>query len=530
MDPRPIEERIQAYLDGELDGADAAELEARIAADPDVRRRHALLKATLDALQDAAPEAAVLPPEVEARLGQELEAGSGFDTPMARSRTISIWVAASLAAAAALLIALLWLDSGGRDRPEPEKPGEVRTQDESPDEPEPYGSSNEWLAFSVVKEKRAATLFSDPLFTVLVERKKPFGMLCLLRWKPDETVEAVAERMVTKVFRSGPKDENGMLPVVLGARITTPSGKRLEGRLEFPENPTLVPMNVQGNGISIKAEKASWTLPLSKILVKTIDPLPYFALLPYGKGGWITDQILARERMPGFRNRKRSKDITPRWEPFFPAEIGKYRVEFHLHGLPRRPEYSWPTFEGALAAGVTFRVSGVVGEWSEEVNGLQVRLACPKASWRKGTLVTVVPIALQIRNVAETPRKYNFYGMTMAKIPQPYQFEFSVDDDRFVGGHAPAAEFKALTRTGVIFSGDDLFVRHPPGTTRTIVVPLNAWYQHGASLAELPGRHTLRARFHFEPTEWPDDDKEIWMGKIEVPPIEYVIEKKRDEG
>jgi len=527
MDDRPVEERIQAYLDGELGEEDAAELEARMAADPDVRRRHALLEAAKAALEDAAPEASVLPPEVAARLGQELEAGSGFDTPMTRSRTISIWVAVSVAAAAALLIALLWLDQSGRDHREPEeKPAEVRAQEKTEDEARKHGASNEWLQLQVVKEKRAATLLSDPVFTVEVERIKPIGVLCLLPWKPGETLEDVAERLVTEQIKSAPRNENGFLPVVLSARITTPSGKRLEGRLEFPENPTMVLMNVQGKGISIKAKKASWTLPVSKILVKTIEPLPYFAVLPDGEGGWVADQIKARERMPGYRNRKRQKEIAPRWEPFFPAEIGQYRVEFLLHGLPARKEYSWPTFEGSLAAGAACRVSGVVGEWSAAVKGIQVRLACPKVSWRKGA---VVPVALQIRNVAEIPRKYNFYGTTMAEIPQPYHFEFSVDDERFVGGNAPAAEFKALNRIGTIFSGDYILARHPPGTTRTVVVPLNAWSQHGVPLVESPGRHTLRARFHFQPTFWLEEDKEMWMGKIEVPPIEYVLEE-RDEG
>jgi hypothetical protein len=522
MDDRPIEESIQAYLDGELSEEDAAELEARMAADPDVRRRHALLKAAKAALEDAAPEAAVLPPEVEARLGQELEAGSGFEAPMTRSRTISIWVAVSLTAAAALFVALLWLEHAGREEREAENPAEVRAQEKTEDEAREPGASNEWLQLQVVKEKRAATLLSDPVFTVQVERIKPIGVLCLLPWKPDETLEDVAERMVTEQIKSAPRNENGFLPVVLGARITTPSGKRLEGRLEFPENPTMVLMNVQGKGISIKARKASWTLPLSKILVKTIEPLPYFAVLPDGEGGWVADPIKAHQRMPGFRNRKTLKEITPRWEPFFPAETGPYRVEFLLHSLPARKEYSWPTFEDALAAGATCRVSGVVGEWSQPVNGIQVRLACPKTSWRKGA---VVPVALQIRNVAETPRKYNFYGTTTAKIPQPYHFEFSADDERFAGGNAPAAEFKALSRSGVIFYGDYLLARHPPGTTRTVVVPLNAWSQHGVSLSELLGPHTLRARFHFQPTLWLDEDKEMWMGKIEVPPIEYAVEQ-----
>ena len=79
---RPFEEILQSYLDGELDPVEAARVRERIETDPDARARHAILVATREALESAVPEPVVLPPEVEARLRQTLEAEeSPAETP-----------------------------------------------------------------------------------------------------------------------------------------------------------------------------------------------------------------------------------------------------------------------------------------------------------------------------------------------------------------------------------------------------------------------------------------------------------------
>jgi anti-sigma factor RsiW len=118
-----LDERLSAWLDGELDAAAETELRAELEADPALAARLAQLQGVDDALR-ALPEPA-LRPDLEAQLRERIAAVDGRKTPRtpagrAAPPRRSRWLVPVLAAAAAAVFALLALP---RLR-EPPSPGE----------------------------------------------------------------------------------------------------------------------------------------------------------------------------------------------------------------------------------------------------------------------------------------------------------------------------------------------------------------------------------------------------------------------
>jgi len=508
---------LQAYLDGELSPEEAGAVEARLATDDSLRRKLQVLKAVKEALEEAAPEDSVLPAEVEARLVQQITGAAAFDEAPVRPRSISLWIKASLAAAAVLLFLVIFFNR--EKNPQGEREHEAKMQQGPQEEPiRKDEAENAFLRLCVIKEKKAAVLLHDVIITLEVEARKEPILLYLVPNKPGVSLEDLAEEMVTKDILVPPKA--GFLPCTLSARIFTPGGETLEARVDYPPSKTLAPLSLSWPKGSLKAPRFSWTLPLSCIHVFRKAPRTYWDVAPKMGGGWIADQVKAYEHFQPIVTRANEKSRPDHWERFAPVETGTYRMEIVLRTLPARKEYAWPVFEEPLQVGIPFEVSGHVGAWSKEVKGLRFRLAMPESRCRKGE---VFPILLQIRNTGSLMKRYNITRLAGNPSMVPYQFDFILDEKGrpadFIGSR-PAEKGFSFT-----LHGTDLFVPHLPGVLRTIVVPSRWWFRDGKPLDEISGPARLGCRFQFQPTSWPAEDRTYWMGKVDVPPIDYRVEE-----
>ncbi len=126
MSRESAEERISAYLDGELSAAEKAEVERALASDPSLRHLHdelARMRQLLQALPQATP-AGSLRDSVRAAIGEQVapaqpeEPTAQLPSPRRGPRHIWRWCAAiTVAAAAALLLVFPWvqyaIDPGG---------------------------------------------------------------------------------------------------------------------------------------------------------------------------------------------------------------------------------------------------------------------------------------------------------------------------------------------------------------------------------------------------------------------------------
>jgi hypothetical protein len=52
-----------------------------------------------------------------------------------------------------------------------------------------------------------------------------------------------------------------------------------------------------------------------------------------------------------------------------------------------------------------------------------------------------------------------------------------------------------------------------------MIVLADYWRRGGQAPSELSGTHQIGMRFHFEPSVWKTGDEELWMGKVDTPPI-----------
>lgn len=519
--PPPFEETLHAYIDGEFDPAESRMIMRRIESDEDSRRRLEVLGAVKHALLEAKPETSELPPTVASRLREIRElVGEDDGLPAEPCRVLTLWTVSSVAAAI-ILVALLVISPGRSNRETargPRMPVATGAQEDAGESAVESGSatgSNEFLRFSVGSGK--ARLLDDVVLTAKIEALKGFAFLLVLPWRPGVTLEALArdlhpapgEKPVLPVVEM---PGNPVLHVVVAARVTTPSGEHLEGRLLFPRTPTLVPMVVKSEVLPTRMNARIWsfTIPLSRILVRSRDPRAYLAIARDG-GQKSKNVAVEPEKLEEAAGGER-------WHRLLVTETGRYTIELTLHSIPSREADRWPSFDRPVHAASHIEVSGVTGEWSRAAKGLRMRLASPRRSYGKGERM---PLILQVQNRAGAARKYEFCGAT--KVPS-YDFEF------FVDGAEDPARFVPERHGKVAIRGGEL-AEHPPSTTRTIVVPGEAWAQDGIPLNDRPGRLSVSARFRFRPSLFTADDRVLWKGEIRVPPIELRVQSpgKRSE-
>ncbi|MBD3335300.1 MAG: hypothetical protein GF355_07260 [Candidatus Eisenbacteria bacterium] len=102
-DEQQLDSRLQAYLDGELDPADARAFEERMTQDPRLARQLRLMRRMDDWLERDIAGA----PDLSGRIQSQLE-GARSAAPAARRRR-PVWIGALAAAAAAAVLLVWWL-------------------------------------------------------------------------------------------------------------------------------------------------------------------------------------------------------------------------------------------------------------------------------------------------------------------------------------------------------------------------------------------------------------------------------------
>jgi len=332
------------------------------------------------------------------------------------------------------------------------------------------------------RDGASVPLFSELAFQLQWTRRDPAGRpYCVQPFPSGQAQEQTAKRddryPEKTVFLS------------VSAEVRDPAGKVHQARF-VPREPFL-----------IDREHAVQTVTSVDFEIADVAMRPLLWGRP-GPGEWLEDQRWRFEWMP--------RAGAARWFPELP---GEWRLELRVDTLPPPQPGLWPTFAEPLRVSTAVVMSGEVSEWSPLHDGMKARLV-----WATGARAAdSTPMAVQLRNDGDRPRQYNHAGITMAKVPQPLHFNLIVD----------GAEWAQNERLPVMFSGDDLMEPHPVGVTRTIVCRPDWWRHEGKSLGDLPGRHRLQARFHFEPTAWLDGDKELWMGELLTPPLSVDVPPRK---
>lgn len=468
-----IEERLQSYLDGEVTPEERRAIEAEIARSEIHRQKLDVLRAVRDAIDDVAEsDDAACPPDLVQRV---------TETPMALRTRVPVWALVSLPLAAAVLIAItFWRGGNKTETPDGgEKPAAA-----------PAGeASNEWLRVVATPQRRSIRLLDDVMVDLTFESTS--GLIHIGDRVTDPA--AAAAQLVKTVLKPPSK---GILPIAVAAEIHGPDGRVWRGPLPIP---------IDASEGRLALGKTSVSVALSAMLASGGERIGSNAVaepLPPHFG-------LGRDASGAFVRKKHFVDVATK---FVCPEPGSYRVKLLVNTLPARPEYSWPQFAESLAVEFGFDVAGHVGAWSDPVDGLRVRLATPAK-----TLAHPAPIAIQIENVGQTPKRYNYMGVTMAKIPQPYHFNLRLGDREL--------EQKDV---GIVIPAMSSFQTHSGGVIRTVVVSAAFWDVDGTRLSRVAGDHRLSVRYHFKPTLWKSEDTTIWMGEMTSPPIVVTIAALRD--
>ena len=341
--------------------------------------------------------------------------------------------------------------------------------------PEPTtAAQNEWLHLRVVAERSEQPLFSG----IRVELEGRSRTATPVRLVPRRDGESDAE-LATRLAAEGAAG----VAVVLDATVTGPDGIARTGPVaraehEWNERPSRLPVEL----VDVRLQHP------------TIPPVLTVALEPAGAR---EDHVWALRRgglvQPG---------------AVFgcvPEQPGEYRVRFVLRPVPAVGERSPSGFE-PLALDATVVVRGVVGAWSEPVDGLRARIA---ASTDRPDAARPLVIALQLRNDSDRPRTFNVTGTTMAKIPQPFHFDLLVDGE-------PCQQRGDL---GVVTAAMSTGLALPVGGQRSVVALADCWRTDGRPLSALTGRRTLGLRFHFAALLFDSSDRALWQGRIDAPPV-----------
>lgn len=166
MNPRSDTEHLSAWLDGELDEAEAAELEAELARDPELRAELASLESVVHLFRSEAPAPAPLgfDRRVMARIDEEFPESPSWWSRLRRPGGIPLegWVLGLAAAAALLLVlpirnpgadeaapALKELSPAAVELPRPQDPVVPSTPVAGPGE---KGSESKWIGRATTGE------------------------------------------------------------------------------------------------------------------------------------------------------------------------------------------------------------------------------------------------------------------------------------------------------------------------------------------------------------------------------------------
>lgn len=340
-------------------------------------------------------------------------------------------------------------------------------------------AANDWLQLRMLPGAAAWDLFAAIRFELEGVARTATPVRIVARKSADETDAQLTARVGDEL--AGQR----VVPVVLEAALTGPDGAVRSGPVlrvhgEFGSEP---------GRLAVELVDAALPHP-------GVAPFVAAALRPEGP----TEDFLWSHTRVGHPAAGGRRGCVP-------EDVGDHRLEFTLRSFTPAEDARWPRFGAPLVVSTGFAVRGVVGAYSEPVDGLRARLVAPASPPAPGA---PLPFALQLRNDGDRPRVYNVAGATMAPVPQPFHFELRIGD-------RPCRQRDDLA---VIFSGGTSFLPHPPHTLRSVVVLADYWRLDDSPPSVLHGRHRLSARFHFVPTLWTGDPDALWRGEVTTPPVE----------
>lgn len=339
---------------------------------------------------------------------------------------------------------------------------------------EVVSAENDVIAIKLSSPQTCWDLFSNIRFA-LEGRAKTNTPCRIIARKTDESDEQLAARAVAE------NDGKPVIPMVLTANLSI--GKRdIAGDVAVADG---------------TFGKGSSTVDINLIDVRVhyegIGPLLTFEL---NDTGGREDFIWP------IRNA-----VMPRAEGamgFVPTQVGEYRLTLKLRALAT-VDGKDPAFAEPLEVGVGFAICGIVGEWSDPVDGMSSRILASRGQAAGQPLA----VAIQLRNDSKLPRKFNVTGTTMAEIPQPFHFDLVVDGEKW----------EQRDDLGVITAAHSLLLPQPVGSTRSLIVLTDYWQHPNQPETKLRGRHQLGMRFNFKPFVWNTTDKGYWIGILDTPPV-----------
>ena len=342
-----------------------------------------------------------------------------------------------------------------------------------------FAAENELLAVELKSPQSGWDLFSNIRFSIEGRAKTDLPCRIMARGK-DETDEQMAARAL--------KENNGkpIVPMVMSATLTIDK-RQIAGDIFKTDGV----FTRQGKPIAFR---------LVDVRTQYDGIGPLLALKP-GEDGGSEDFTWC------YRN-----GVTPHQEGligFVPTDVGEYRMSVQLRALAPTKN-GIPAFAKPIEVAIGFAVRGVVGEWSEPVDGLSARFLSSRPTAGNKRLA----IGVQVRNDSKIPRRYSVTGATIAKIPQPLHFDLLVDGE----------QWQQREGLAVIHMARSSFLPQPVGTTRAMIVLADYWHQEELRPQDLRGKHKLGIRFHFSPSVWDTNDKSIWVGMIDTPPVEIAFQ------
>lgn len=444
----PDDATLVAWLDGELPQTQADQVARTVAANASLGSRVRLLRTTRTELRWALGESETAPPP----------APLAFTCNTRRRLNYGF----TLLAAAALAIVFTI--------------GFWRANDE-PKEDARQSAQNDLLAIKLTTPRAGWDLFSGVHFAIAGRTKTAMPCRIVAR-KKDETDEQLAARTIA---------ENGgkpIIPLALLAHITSSHRQAMGHVANVDSTFGRRESNVRMDLVDVRGQYAG------------IGPLLTIKL---------EDDGASEDFKWGFR-----QGISPA-----PAgnmglvleDVGEYRMSLKVRAIGTTLSNNVPAFAEPLEVSVGFAVRGVVGKWSEPVDGLSARIVASRATANGKPLA----IAAQLRNDSDRPRSYNITGSTIAKIPQPFHFDLMVD----------GKQWQQRKRLGVISAAVNGFLPQPVQSKRSLIVLADYWQQpDGSKPSQLRGKHRIGIRFHFKPSVWNNGDRQLWMGMVDTPPIE----------
>lgn len=447
-DQKILDAKVIEWLDGELSHTEAASVARSVTNSPALAERVRMLRSARAEFCWGIGESESAPPP--ATLASTTSAPVTSTTLSRRSALGGKWLLAAAALTIVLTIAY-WQPSA-----------------------RVAAAENDILVMRLTSPHAGWDLFSNIRFTIEGRTKTAVPCRIVARGK-DETDQQLAVRAVA---------ENGgrpIVPMVLTAEVSA-GGAPISGDIAMVD-------------AIFTANTSKTTMQLIDLRTPNDGIAPLLALQLDDNGG-------KEDFVWGFEH-----GVIPTQggkTGFVPTEVGEYRLQLQLRAIATSPEQP-PAFATPLVATIGFAVRGIIGEWSEPVDGMRARILAS----RKHVANKPLAVAVQLRNDSDRARSFNITGHTLAEIPQPFHFDLTVD----------GVQWQQRDQLAVMTASSMLALPQAVGTVRSMIVLSDYWQPPHRPAPPLRGEHQIGMRFHFKPTMWNNGDTEIWIGMIDTPPV-----------